>query len=101
MRWGAIALVFGLIVGGCGPDRGAQEAACQLDAEKFVQSHSKEDDPLLRFYDEGGKTELCMRAHGYTRVNSACPVLEQFSKDDPPTLNTGTRVATQQTDARC
>jgi len=65
-----IAILLPLVLAACGPSVAQTEAACELDAQKFVAIHGGS------FDDRARMTSTCLRAHGFQWNESYCPAGE-------------------------
>lgn len=81
----SLALLAGITFGvySCSSSgRDEQEAACELDARQFIAIH---DNNIGYTYEHIAEaTELCMRAHGYTLKNEACPKEYRLENNTKP-----------------
>ena len=72
-----VVLALSTALCGCGPTKAQQEAACYLDAWKFVASHGEVGQ------ERAGMTATCMKANGYRIENDACPPDERIQPGTP------------------
>jgi hypothetical protein len=89
-----LAIVSPLFLYGCGPTKTQQEAACYLDAWKFVAIHGEVGQ------ERAGMTATCMEAKGYRIENGACPPDERTTPDMPLDIRLSEN-ETQDEDPQC
>lgn len=74
----ALFVFISVVLVGCGKSVEQQEAACELDAWKFVEAHLGGD-----VKTRAGMTETCMRANGLRFNNDYCRDEDRLPKDAP------------------